>query len=109
MKIYQALLIALCITFALACDNKDASKEKCNKDLTDAEKELGFTHCCYVRYKAEKREEAKGCEAMNQYQFDHLMDYIKQRKYSAGTDDYNIECSSTYFKLSFLSLILILL
>lgn len=46
---------------------------------------------------------------MNKYQFDNLTDFFKEAYYSAGTDDYNIECSSSYFKLSLISLILILI
>lgn len=112
MKIYQIILIALCLTFALNCGVKideTPDKGKCNGSLTDDEKNKGYTHCCFVRYQAEKQDEYKGCTRMNKYQFDHLIDHLKDAYYQAGTEDYNIECSSSYFKLGLLSLILILL
>ena len=109
MKVYQILLIALCVAFALSCGSTDPSKDNCNNSLDDSDKEKGYTHCCYIRYKREKQDEQKGCQKMNKYQFDHLTDFLKDAYYSAGTDDYNIECSSSYFKLSLISLILILI
>ena len=111
MKFYQVLLFALCISLAFTCGEGSAdSKEKCNDKLSDYEKEHGYTHCCFVRYKKEKNDEYKACTALNQYQFDHLSSHVnKDLFYEIGTEDYNIECSSSYFKLSLLSLILILL
>ena len=111
MKFYQVLLLALCISLAFTCGEGSAdSKEKCNDKLSDYEKEHGYTHCCFERYKAEKQNEVKGCKPINQYQFDHISNYVnKELFWGYGTEDYNIECSSSYFKLSLLSLILILL
>lgn len=112
MKIYQIILIALCITFALTCGVKPdetPDKEKCNGSLTEDEKNKGYTHCCFVRYKLEKQEEQKSCSRINKYQFDHMIDFLKQTYFEIGTDDFNMECSSSYFKLGLLSLILILL
>ena len=111
MKFYQVLLLALCISLAFTCGEGSAdSKDKCNDKLSDGEKNQGMTHCCFVRYKAEKQDEVKVCKAINQYQFDHISNYVnKELFWGLGTEDYNIECSSSYFKLSLLSLILILL
>ena len=111
MKYYQVLLFALCISVALTCgDGSKDSKEACNGHLTDAEKEAGMTHCCFFRYKAEKQNEVKTCRAINQYQFDHFSDIdMKGQKWTYGTDDLSIDCSSAFTKLSLLSLILILL
>ena len=111
MKFYQVLLLALCISLAFTCgEGSGDSKDKCNGKLSDGEKDQGMTHCCFVRYKAEKQNEVKGCKPINQYQFDHISNYVnKELFWGLGTEDYNIECSSSYFKLSLLSLILILL
>ena len=116
MKFYQVLLLVLCISISLSIlnpgcgDAPNDSKDKCNGKLTDDQKNKGYTHCCFYRYKAEKQDEVKNCMAINQYQFDHISDFLtKGQMWTYGTDDYNFECSSTYFKLSLLSLILILL
>lgn len=111
MKLYQIILLLLCFSLVLNCSShsSDASKDVCNKDLTEEEKAKGYTHCCYIRYKLEKQDERKGCEIYNKYRFDHIKDFLKQMYFEAGTDDFNIECSSSYVKFGLLSLILILL
>lgn len=114
MKFYQVLLLALCISISLSTelcgDSPYDSKDKCNGKLTSGQKDHGFTHCCFYKYKPEKQDETHGCLAINQYQFDHISDFLtKSKKWEYGTDDYTFDCSSTYFKLSLLSLILILL
>ncbi len=111
MKFYQLLLLSLCISLALSCgESSPGSKDKCNDKLSDVEKNNGYTHCCFERWKSEKQNEQTVCTPLNQYQFDHISDYVtKSLLWGKGTSDYNIECSSTYFKLSLLSLILILL
>lgn len=111
MRLYQVIVLLLCVAIALNCDttSSNVTKESCNNGLTETEKNNGYTHCCYVRFKAEKQNEVKRCNLMNQYQFKHFTDFLKLTYFEAGTDDLNIECGAAYFKFGLLSLILILL
>ena len=56
MKVNEILLIALYIALN---GSTDPSKEDCNNSLNENDKKDDYTHCCYVRYKKEKKMEQK--------------------------------------------------
>ena len=116
MKTYQVLLALLCINYiyseTVRCDEFDnPSKEVCNAGLSDKDKERGYLYCCYIRYKRPRdKEERKSCQPLTEYQYKNLDEYIKYYKlFEVDSDDFNIECGSTFFKFTVLSLILLLL
>jgi len=115
MKAYQVLLALLCINYiyseTIRCnDIENPSKEVCNAGLSDKDKEKGYMYCCYLRYKrTTDKEERKSCERLSEYQYKNLDEYVKFYKlFEIESDDFNIECGSTFFKFSVLSLILLL-
>ena len=75
-----------------------------NQELSD----YGFTRCCFGRWKV-KDVEYKTCFPLTDYQFEHLIDALNLLPFAVGNLDYNIECSSTFFKFSILSLIILFL
>ena len=116
MKIYQVLLILLCINYIYSvtvdCRRvENPSKETCNAGLSEEDKEDGKTHCCFIRFKrsgAPKDETL--CSAITEYQYKNIDELAKYFSlFEIATDDFNIECSSIFVKFSFLSLILLLL
>ena len=116
MKIYQVLLILLCINYIYSvtvdCRRiENPSKEACNAGLSEEDKEDGKKYCCFIRFKrpGETKDETL-CRAITEYQYKNIDEYTKYyRVFELSTDDFNIECSSIFFKFSFLSLILLLL
>ena len=109
MKLFQILLIALNISWALTCDEKSKSKEDCLNSLeNNPDKEFGATRCCYVRFKKENLKEQKLCVPINEYQFKRITKYMEYAYMAAGTEDLNIECYSSYFKFGLISIILLL-
>ena len=116
MKIYQVLLILLCINYIYSvtvdCRRvENPSKETCNAGLSEEDKERGYKYCCFVRYKElGDNEEKTECEPITEYQYKNIDEYVKFYKlFEIKSDDFNIECGSNFFKFSFLSLILLLL
>jgi len=115
MKSYQVLLSLLCINYiysvTLSCtDVVNPTKEACNAVLSGEDKEKGYMYCCYVKYKvAGDNKEIERCRGLTEYQYKNIDDYVKYNKiYHSRSDDFNVECSSIFFKFSFLSLILLL-
>ena len=84
----------------------EASKDKCNKALSDTDKKY-YEKCCYVAYKTDGQDtEAKGCQLFTKYKFEHVKDVIKQNQFQvSGT--YVLECKANYIKYSLLSLALL--
>ena len=117
MKSYQVLLSLLCINYiysaTLSCtDVENPTKEACiNAGLSEEDKERGYMYCCYVKYKyAGNNDIRERCRRLNEYQYKNIDDYVKYYKLlDIGNEDFNVECSSIFFKFSFLSLILLLL
>ena len=112
MKSYALLIALLCIIFIHSIEESEGegcynvkypSKENCTNALSDSEKKDGYEKCCFFRGKVVK--ERKQCIGFTKYQFEHLVDFIEQIKFDAGTDDMNIECGSVYFKFGLISLI----
>ncbi len=112
MKSYQILLIALCILWVKAClSGEPNTKEDCHNSLSEKDKEKGYSHCCFYRVKRENKEE-KDCIPFTQYQYDHFSVITKNKDIVfmyVGTEDINLDCGSAFFKLSLLSIILLLL
>ena len=117
MKSYQVLLSLLCINYiysaTLSCtDVENPTKEACiNAGLSAEDIERGYMYCCYIRYKvAGDNKERERCRRLTEYQYKNIDDYVKYYKLlDIGNEDFNVECSSIFFKFSFLSLILLLL
>ena len=114
MKIYQVLLLILCVIYpvTLYCNGvRNPSNETCKAGLTEEDKQNGDKYCCFVRYKRTGATgDEKVCRAITEYQYKNIDEYGKYYSiYLLGTDDYNIECGSIFFKFNFLSLILLLL
>ena len=116
MKSYQVLLALLCINYiyseAPTCmDVEKPTKEACNAALTDEDKKDGYMYCCYAKFKYSgyEKEEAE-CVPFTEYRYKNIDDFIKYIKLMEfKSDDLSIDCSSNFFKFSFLSLILLLL
>ncbi len=128
MKTYQIYIFTLLIILIHSedsCGYKDGSfivpsqASDCNGKLSTNQKDLGYTHCCYVKY--DKIEKVLGtttnsegkvidrtavCTALRQKQFDNINKYIEYKETSSGYDKYEIDCYSQYIKLSIISLIL---
>lgn len=109
MKTYLFILALSCLGFIHSsgegCDGdylENVSKETCNNALSEYEKKGGYEKCCYMRCKIGEYE-GKSCLRLTKYQFEHLN--FKDMKFECGSEDFNIECDSNYFKLSLLSLI----
>ena len=112
MKSYALLIALLCTIFIHSIEESEGegweqinypSKENCTNGLSDSDKKAGYEKCCFFRGKLV--EEKKRCMGFTKYQFEHLVDFIGQYKFSAGTDDLNIDCGSVYFKFGLISLI----
>ena len=121
MKAIFPILLILCFSLVLnrydedeGCipklgPNPEITQKLCNnmalhKDLGT----YGFTRCCFGRWKV-KDVEWKTCFPVTDYQFEHLKDVLDILPFALGTENYNIECSSTFFKFSLLSLIILFL
>ena len=109
MKTCLFILALLCLGFIHSSGEgcslisyENSSKETCNNALSEYEKKEGYEKCCYIRCKRGENEH-KRCESFTKYQFEHIN--FKDAKYDCGSEDFNIECDSNYFKLSLLSLI----
>ena len=110
MEIYLFILALLCLGFIHSFGEGwndynslsiEITKEGCNNAISEDEKKEGYEKYFYIRWKRGENEN-KYCESYTGCRFEHL--YFKDLKYYCGSEDFNIECGSNYFKLSLLSL-----
>ena len=115
MKIYQVILSLLCFAYIYSeintCEDiRSPSVETCSKGLTQLDISLGFSKCCLTKTKRYKNSEEKiGCTPFSENQFENLEYMIHVGKLNGEIYEASVDCSSVFFKFSFLSLILILL
>ena len=115
MKTYQVILSLLCFAYIYSeintCEDiRSPSVETCSKGLTQYDISLGFSKCCLTKSKRYKNsEESTTCVPLAQNQFENLEYMIQLTKIIGEVYELSVDCSSVFFKLSFLSLILILL
>ena len=114
MKTYQVILSLLCFAYIYSevttCqDIRGSSVETCNKALSQLEIRLGYSKCCLGKQKKYKNSvESTGCLPLTQNQIENIEYLIHVRKMISEIYEMSVDCSSVFFKLSFLSLILIL-
>jgi hypothetical protein len=112
MKIYQAILISILISYIYTayCDNAPQSPTKA-EDCNNHKANGG--HCCFIKSKG-----GNECSGYGPNAFKYVKDYAKLGKKCtdvSGSDDcvedkdYSIECKSSYLVLSLLSFILLFL
>ena len=116
--IYQIFFIFLLISYITTCGPTDGTVPKkaddCKDDsISEANKKLDFTHCCYVDYGIE---ELNQCKELTSYQYKNFGKYFKEYKKSGGRGDdlyaydLKMDCYSYNMKLyvlSFISLFLL--
>ena len=115
MKIYQFLLSLLCFAYIYSATETcltiiPPSVESCSKGLSQEDINDGYSKCCFYKQKRHKNsEELKACFLFRQNQLENLEYMIHFEKTFNEIYEASVDCSSVFFKLSFLSLILILL
>ena len=115
MKTYQVILSLLCFTYIYSAIEKckditSPSVETCSKGLSQIDINDGYSKCCFGKNKRYKNsEESTTCVPLAQNQFENLEYMIQLTKIIGEVYELSVDCSSVFFKLSFLSLILILL
>ena len=115
MKTYQVILSLLCIAYIYSAidtceDIISPSVETCSKGLTQYDISFGFSKCCFTKQKRHKNSEEKiGCSPFSENQFENLEYMIHVIKVIGEVYEVSVDCSSVFFKFSFLSLFLILL
>ena len=115
MKTYQVILSLLCFTYIYSaietCEEiRSPSAETCSKGLSQYDIIKGYSKCCFTKEKRHKNsEESIACTPFSQNQLENLEYMIHLGKIFGEVYELSVDCSSVFFKLSFLSLILILL
>ena len=115
MKTYQVILSLLCIAYIYSAidtceDIRSPSVETCSKGLSQIDINDGYSKCCFGKNKRYKNsEESTTCVPLAQNQFENLEYMIHVGKLNGEIYEASVDCSSVFFKFSFLSLILILL
>ena len=117
MKKNVFLLLAILLishSYQSQCEDKMGPSNK--KDCNSLQVNEGSYKCCYVHYKGEGdgiKGEYKGCEEINQENYNRIKDYIKDMEKEAKNDGGKLDvkkfdCNSNYLLISIMSLILLL-
>ena len=87
---------------------KGATKDVCNKGLSENDKKY-YERCCYVKYRKDGRDtDTEQCLPLTKYKFEQMLDVKKQYAFDYS-NTWVIECNSNYVKFSLLSLVLLLI
>jgi hypothetical protein len=107
--IFVLSLLSLSSVLSEDCINiKGATKDICNKGLSEADKKY-YERCCYVKYRADGADkDTEKCLPLTKYKFEHMLDVKKQYAFDYS-NTWVIECNSNYVKFSLLSLVLLLI
>ena len=106
MKFYTVFILVLLIAYINSdCDDVTPSgKKDCKDKLSDADKNKGYSYCCYLE--SEKGE--KGCWALTKDDYNDIDNYIKKNE----GDELKVKtlnCNSLFLKLGFMNILFFLL
>lgn len=84
--------------------------DNCKNRLNSTGDDKGYSKCCYTEHKRPGENELrKNCISLTEYQYDHIVDFIKLQQLSRGYEDEKIDCKSFNLYLSLISFIFIIL
>lgn len=84
--------------------------DNCKNRLNSTGVDKGYSKCCYIEYKRPGENELrKNCISLTEYQYEHIVDFIKYQQLSVENVDEKIDCKSFNLYLSLISLIFIIL
>ncbi len=119
MKInFQIFFLFLLISYITTCgpsSGNPKSADDCKDDTISAgNKQLDFTHCCYVDIGIESQNK---CIELTSYQYKNFGKLLKKVKKEGSTSfgveayeyDIKVDCGSYYFQIYLLSLITLLI
>ena len=119
MKIYQILLISLCLLAFISStcqpdeeNNKIREDDDCiNRQLSEQEKSSTYTRCCFIRRKLDdntRKGKEYSCIAITENDYKNIKKLVKQMEGDTGIKDVDIDCKATFIKYTLLSIYLLL-
>ena len=120
MKINQIIIFALLIVFVYSIDcgreTSDPSKPSDCAQLSDTQIKEKNTKCCLIKYDdiatiaysdGDYRTNGKPfCQAFREKTLKNLKTFIKYKEVKIGIENLEIDCNSSYIKLSLICLLL---
>jgi hypothetical protein len=109
MKLYSTIILVFLIAYINSdCDDVTPSgKKDCKDKLSDADKNKGYSYCCYLE--SEKGE--KGCWKLTKDDYNDIEGFkTKEEKDAAGQLKIKtLYCNSLFIKLGFMNILFFLL
>lgn len=115
MKFLHLLMTLLLVSEYKMCGGDPRKAEDCNsQSVTGNEYRCCFEYYIYLTGKSKIKNEVKQCIGITKMDYDEIESYEKYKKEiiektKGDVDDYEIDCSSKYFYISTISLIISLL